>query len=284
MSTKKIIQHNKKRNSGLMYEFLVYHVSKCLAENNSKEANKAIGIIKKYFKDTLIAEEYKLFKSIIDSKFQSRDVALRLLDEVGSCYSRINLGKLEQEKSKLIKEINYSFGQDKIYDYKVPNYSLYASISVFLNNNKKGAPLTESSVKIKIEDVLVTYLTENKKQEKQDKQVYSDFVYKIIVNKFNEKYNNKLNENQKKFLNKYIVCSINENGEEFNKAINEQTNNIKNKLLIVKDEQVKNDKVLMSKLNECYEKFNSTKFDFSNSESVVEFLQYMDLVEEIEKN
>jgi hypothetical protein len=37
----------------------------------------------------------------------------------------------------------------------------------------------------------------------------------------------------------------------------------------------------MSKLNECYEKFNSTKFDFSNSENVVEFLQYMDLVEEM---
>ena len=42
-------KHNKKRNVGLMYEFLLRHISSCLIEGKSNEAKKVTKILERRF-------------------------------------------------------------------------------------------------------------------------------------------------------------------------------------------------------------------------------------------
>ena len=57
------IIYRKKRNVGLIHEFLIRHISKCVVEGNNDEAKKAIDLSKRYFaSSTELGKELKLFK------------------------------------------------------------------------------------------------------------------------------------------------------------------------------------------------------------------------------
>ena len=75
------MRHNKKRNTALLYEFLIRHVSKCLIESRKAEANKAVGLLKKYYKSGPLREELDLFDSALQSKVQTAEYASKVLSE-----------------------------------------------------------------------------------------------------------------------------------------------------------------------------------------------------------
>ena len=104
---------NKKRNAALLYEFLIRHISKCLIEGKKDDAKKALSLSQQYFsKGTCINEEMALYRTIFSVKVSSRDSAKRIIESVCNSSSKINARKLDEEKSKLIREINYSFNAD----------------------------------------------------------------------------------------------------------------------------------------------------------------------------
>ena len=45
------LRHNKKRNTGLLFEFLVREMSSCLLSGDIQRFQKCIGMVRKYAKD-----------------------------------------------------------------------------------------------------------------------------------------------------------------------------------------------------------------------------------------
>jgi len=68
--------HNKKRNSILLYEFLVSSISKSLVEDDKRKSSAALKILKRHFKKgTNLYKEFRLLNSLIKTSVTSPQVA-----------------------------------------------------------------------------------------------------------------------------------------------------------------------------------------------------------------
>ena len=280
--------HNKKRNAALLYEFLIRHISKNLIASNKSEANRAVVLSKKYFsKGSVLSEELKLFKSLLDTQVTSRESAHKILNEVVKSSSKLNARNLDIEKSKLIKEINYTLKSKDFYDHKIPDYLIYASIHSLLGESRNKKKVLSSIDRIKLEDKISEYLIRENKFEptnqfKTDPR-YNNAVYKFVIERFNEKYENKLTESQKKLLTKYSVYTMSGNEGVIKSAIQKEVAGIKDKLRDIKDKSLSENKELSHSLKECYKKVVTTDFDVISENNVLKLLQFMQLVDEVEQ-
>ena len=102
-----------------------------------------------------------------------------------------------------------------------------------------------------------------------------------MVEKFNDKYRDVLNESQKRFLNSYVLFLVNKDQPKFSEAVASETAQIKKQLKEVKDINVLKDPELMGKLNEAYKRFVSTNFENATEEKILEVLKYMQLIEDL---
>jgi hypothetical protein len=278
-------RHNKKRNTALLYEFLIKHVSHCVVNENKDEVDKTLSILKKYFsKGMPLFEDLKLFKTILNTTVKSRESAHKILDNICESASKYNVRDLDLQKSKLIKEINYAYKDKSVYNYKIPHYTVCASVQTLLNNVRNKKKYLTTIEKVQLEDKVTDFLLLekiNKPAPLKKNPIYNNTVYKLIVNKFHEKYFDKLNENQRNFLMKYSTYLITEDKEHFKKEILIETKNIKQDLKNIKDKEIVEDEDLMKKINECYENFMVKDFDDVSEENVLVVLQYMQLLNEV---
>ena len=126
--------HNKKRNVGLVYEFLVRYISRTLVENREDDAQKAIRILNRRFKaGTQVYREFRLFNSLLTTRVSSGNVVSSIITEARSATRRLNLKELNSEKSKLIREINHSLQDPTFFNQQVVDYKTYATIQTLLN-------------------------------------------------------------------------------------------------------------------------------------------------------
>ena len=197
--------HNKKRNVGIIYEQIVLFICNKLLEENKKDAELATNIIAKHFKkNTQLYKEHKLFKALINTNNISDQLASSIISEAKkACNNMFDSKKLEQEKSLLIKDLNYCFGKGRIFEEKITDYRMFATIQTLLNEwrdiNSNFEKTTEYEIK------LHKRLTENKKEDRPNIPINVDpLTYKIMNKKFNEKYNPVLNESQQKLISNFI--------------------------------------------------------------------------------
>ena len=140
--------------------------------------------------------------------------------------------------------------------------------------------------RVKVEETVVEHLISEKINPVATKLKidpnYNNAVYKFVVDRFHKKYENKLSEDQKKFLTKYCVYLISENKGPMSSAILKEVETLKTKLKHIKDESVSRDADLMKKLTECHKNLVVTNFSNITEENVLDILQYMNLIEELE--
>lgn len=281
----KRLHHNKKRNTALLMEFLVRHISKCLVENNKKEANKALLISKKYFGESCpLRKELDLFSSILKANVRTKESAQRIVDAFSESAIHLNARILDEQKSKLIKEINYTLSQE-IYNYKIPNYTIYATLQTVVNEARNKRKLLEVVDRVKLEETLVEYLTKTDRQTETVFKVdpnYNNTVYNLLVQRFNKKYEGKINENQKKLLVQYAKYLISQNDQPLKEYLLKEVSRIKSSLSVIKDKSLTEDKDISNKLCECKNKFNSTDFAKVSEDKILEMLQYQELIAEVE--
>lgn len=198
--------HNKKRNIGIIYEQIINFVCERLMEDDKQSAENAINIIKKNFKkDSQLYKEYKLFKALSETSGISETLATSIIKEAKkACNHMFDNKKLEEEKSFLIKDLNYTFGKGNIFEFKVKNYRTYATIQTLINEWRKETPSFDkvTEYEIKLHENLVA-----KKQVIKEtiipKKVDS-LTYKIMNEMFENKYNSRLNESQREMISYFI--------------------------------------------------------------------------------
>jgi len=200
-------RHNKKRNSGLLYEFLVRRISRSLVESDNKSANISKNIVKKYFAlGTEIHKEYRLINALVNVPVGSEVVAHAVLQEARNAAKRFDTKALKIEKDNLIREINHIFGAEAVYSESVPSYKSYATASTLIKYWREEKELDLSTV-IKFESVLLESLSrpfQEHQDEKKDPNI-DNLVVKVATDKLKRKYESKLNTTQSQLINLYAV-------------------------------------------------------------------------------
>jgi hypothetical protein len=276
-----LIKHNKFRNTGILFELLVRQIT---ADTMSQKDSKAVNLIKKFFVNTELAKENKLYQSISKAHNLSEAKAESIISTILEVNKTLDREKLSKEKYNLIKEIKNNFNLDDFFKAKISNYKLFSSTYTLLEANLSPVSNLETVINSKL-NILesITHSTTEitpviSEFEQMDKGTRA-LVYKLMLEKFNTKFNN-LSSIQKLVLKEYITQAadttklktfINNQFNILKKSLIESVNKIDNLTIQIKLKETINliDNILSSKT--------------LKDDHVIALLQYHELNEEIIK-
>jgi hypothetical protein len=279
----KNLKHSKFKNTGVLFELLVRQVASDTLNNND---SKAIPIIKKYFaKSTELAKELNLYQTLVKEKFANESKAGHLIDAVSTAKAKLNQTVINRQKYNLIKEIKNTYVLEDFFKTKVNNYKTLAAIYKLFEYTIADSPVESVNNRYTLiehitrKDVKkVAPLNEMSSFIKQDKEVRL-LSYKILVDRFNEKYSD-LNEGQKSILRNYINA-VSE-GTELKSFIGEEVSKLQKSLksltLKVDDKVVK---IKLSEVSNLLSEIASAKT--VKDTHILSLLRYHELVKELKK-
>ena len=280
------VKHNKIRNTGLLFEFLLRQITSDVL--NKDQNSKAVSIVKQKFNEnTELGKELALYNILITKKFQSDSKADYFINEVMKTRSDLNNSILRREKYNLIKEMQSNYNLQKFMSSKVPNYKTYASIyKLFEYKTLSPDEKTESFFNI-VEHVTTednnVRLSETVKALPDDEDLRI-LTYRTLLEKFNQKYT-KLSGAQKNLLREYINNISNTNS--LKDTLKEIVRGLKKDL----KQHSKNlqDKVVKIKMTEALKSINefcglNDKSNIVKDEYVIQTLRYLELLKELKKS
>lgn len=201
------IKHNKIRNTAILFELLVRQIT---TDTLGNKDSKALDILKKYYNNTEVAKEYKIYNTLSSAKHLSEQKADILINAAVDAFRKLNKVSLKKQKYDLISEIKSVYNIDEFFKSKVENYKTLASIYLLfeMDNPEYVNPGKYTDCKMTIlEAISRKPETEIKDELLEQFSGYDkgtkSLVYKLLVKKFNEKYND-LDGNQKALLKEYI--------------------------------------------------------------------------------
>ena len=271
--------HNKKRNIGIIYDQMISSLCESYIENDLETSKKLLKIIKECFKKgTQLQKELQFFNSFLKMRSLPENLSSEIIREAKTASrSHFDSKQLELEKSKLIKLLNYTFGKGVIFEKKVKNYKMYATIQTLLNEWRNEENNFSETIKyeIKLNEWLTSkevLIEENKEYDSIDK-----VTLKIMSNKFNEKYQG-LTESQSFLISSYINSKNNNENEitNFFGDLKEETIDLLNKY-----KTDCNNQYLLNKYNIIYENINSLDESNTSEDNLKKFLTVSKLKDEL---
>lgn len=215
-----MIRHNKKRNTGLVYEFFSRYIGAAIVEGRDSDIAKGRVLLKKHFnKGTDLYKELKLFNALLESKVTNRDMAVRLINHVSEAVKTQSQSRLDLEKTGLIHEINTTLGDGEFFNRNVGEYKVYATIQMLLNS-WRSAELQESVGEIvQLEEKLIEHLLSRQEPKVEADTMTNEDIDHLVVNimleKVNKKFGDSLTDVQKKLIQLYVF-NDKESGELIN--------------------------------------------------------------------
>ena len=280
------VKHNKIRNTGLLFEFLLRQITSDVL--NKDQNSKAVTIVKQKFNEnTELGKELALYNILITKKFKSDSKADYFINEVMKTRSDLNNSTLRREKYNLIKEIQSNYNLQKFMSSKVPNYKTYASIyKLFEYKSLSPDEKTESFFNI-VEHVTTednnVRLSETVKTLPDDEDLRI-LTYKTLLEKFNQKYT-KLSRAQKNLLREYInnVSNTNSLKDTLKEIVKGLKKDLKQHSKNLKDEVVK---IKMTEALKSINKFCGLddKSNVVKDEYVIQTMRYLELLKELKKS
>ncbi len=198
--------HNKKRNTGVVYELLLRRVSSCLVEGDRAAAQVCLNIISRHFRPgSELYREFRLFNALANAQVSGTPVAAVILTEAKDAARRTRRDHLEAEKGRLISDINRRLGQD-FYDTHFDRYRQYATIQTLLNDWRDSAAPTERIVSY--ETRLVESMLGEKIHVSTAERVdgVDSLVVEIMTEKLNSKFSSVLTDEQRRVVRDYIFA------------------------------------------------------------------------------
>lgn len=275
--------HNKKRNTGLMYEFLVRSISTSLIEGNQRRCPEALKIIRKHFKaGTELYREFRLINSLIRTTVTSESVAASIMNEAKRAARSYDEAALDKEKSNLIRSVNYRIKDPNFYDQQISEYMMYATIQQLINDWRD--PDCDLGRMAQFEEKLVNWLITSKQRVEesisQESPGTNRLLMKIMMKKLNDKYSAVLNEQQKSLIRAYAWSTTNDDQETVKNKLSE----VKSTLLTSidaftgqnPDDQYTNEQLVATKAQ-----LLSETLDDVSDETLTRFMLYLKLSDEL---
>ena len=186
------IKHNKYKNTGILFELLVRKIT---ADTMTSQDSKAVSLIKKYFVNTELAKENKLYQSLSKTQNISEAKAESVISTILEINKSLNQVKLAKEKYNLIKEIKSNFDIDDFFKAKINNYKLLSSTYTLLEANlfpshhidtilTSKMNILEHIAQSQLVKEIQPTVSEFETLEKSTRAI----VYKIMLEKINTKF------------------------------------------------------------------------------------------------
>jgi hypothetical protein len=209
------IKHNKLRNTGLLFELLARQITSDVLEN--KKDGVAVKLMREFFNSKKeLGKELMLYRAFFNVQNLSEQKAFQLLRLVTEQRKNLDQNELNTQKYLLIKEIKNNFDLKEFFAARIPSYKIYASIYKNfdaaingINDTTTIEELANSQFTIvehlsgKMSNKVIKESTELAKVIRSQEDDIRFLAYKILIERFNEKYKG-LDEVQKKLLQEYI--------------------------------------------------------------------------------
>ncbi len=277
--------HKKKRNVGLLYEFLVKTISRSLVEGEDKSSQRALRVLKRHFKPTSqLFREFRLINSLVKTTVSSEAVAGSILQEAKRAARSVDAGELDKQKSFLIRDINHVINDPDFYDQHVNEYKIMATIQTLINDWRD--PDADLNRMAQYEDQLVSWLTTTKHQPTEalveSTPGTNRLLMKVMMKKLNEKYSGVLNDDQKALIRAYAFSTANDE----TMSVKLKMKELRESLVSVIDSFVgtpASTSMLDEKLIETKKQLVSESLEHIDDEVVTRFMLYTKLKSEIER-
>lgn len=275
-------KHSKYKNTGLLFELLVRRITADTLEG--KENSPAVNILRKYFLNTELGKEYKLYEQITKHKGLTEGKAEIVINSLVEASTKLNRTEVRRQRYNLVKEVKDHYPVDKFFKVRIGNYKIYAALNNLIENHSSGNATPEVVINNKL--TLLEHLSKPVLKEKKDELMeqvkgYDKdlriLTYRVLLEKFNDKYDN-LKPVQKEVLREFInsVDSPEKLKDLYNTRIPGIRSTLNVKLKTVEDEVVK------IKLKEVLKYVTPLeKNDKFSNEDIVNLLQYYELLNEL---
>ena len=275
------IKHSKFKNTGLLFELLVRQITSDTLEGKN---STAISILKKYFVNTELGKEYRLYEQVTAYKNLTEGKADMVINTLVEASTKLKRSEIRKQKYNLVREIKDSYNVEKFFKAKVTNYKIFAALNNLIENqsSEKVAPETVINNKLTIlEHLTKTPVTIQADELMEEYRGYGKdlriLTYKMLLDKFNEKYDH-LTGKQKEVLREVITSVDNTDKlkEYYNSRITEVQNLLEGKITKIKDE------VLKIKITEVLKYVKPLeKTEKVTNDCIINLLQYYELVNEL---
>lgn len=278
----KKLKHSKYKNTGILFELLVRQISTDTLNNKD---SKATYTIREHFgKNTELAKELKLYKSLVEESFSSEYKASEFVNIILSERKKLNETTLNKQKYNLIKSIKKNFVLEDFFNYRVTNYKENASIyKLFEHTNSdnpkeyiecKSTLLESLSNNNNSSDKVVS--TINEEYSKQPKEVRL-LAWKMLVENFNNKYTT-LTDKQQDILREYINSV--DNSAKLKKFVVRECNSLSKNIKAINV----TDTVTKIKVNEVVKLISKVKVSKVITEAqILSLLRYTELHNELKR-
>jgi len=277
-----MIKHNKVKNTAFLYECLTRQITSDVLSN--VEPSPALAIVKEFFKPTtILGKELVLYKALTSKKLKNENKINYLVDSVLRERTKLNYSELRRGKYNLIKKITEHYELKDFFRTRISNFKDIASVYKLFEIQTNSNPFEETEIRFVVMENLKDKGTpksekqsvvEKFEKESKDLRLLS---YKILVDKFNQKYSN-LNESQRDLLKTYINNISNTSTlKEF----------MANEITTLKDKISKihpkiDDKVVSIKLKECLNVLKKlNKGNVVNEKQLITMMRFYSLLDEV---
>ena len=281
------VKHSKYKNTGLIFELLVKQIA---ADTLSRKDSPAVKILKKFYTgNTSLVREFKLYDFVLKNKGIGQKKAEAILSTIVELSRKIDTATLSKQKYELIKELKNHYNLEDFFSIKVESYKPLAALYCLLEaQNTEG--LVDPQVFVDNKTTLLEHFLQTKQDGNNAKDTlieeYSKYdkdlrllTYKILLEKFNNKYDNLLPE-QKNILKEFIISA--NSTTKLRTIVNEELGKIQ--VQITKLRPRIEDQIVKIKLDEISKSITPVK----NTEKVtdnhlVSLMQYYELVGELKR-
>jgi hypothetical protein len=281
------VKHSKYKNTGLIFELLVKQIA---ADTLSRKDSPAVKILKKFYTgNTSLVREFKLYDFVLKNKGVGQRKGEAILSTIVELSRKIETTTLNKQKYELIKELKSHYNLEDFFSIKVESYKPLAALYCLLEaQNTEG--LVDPQVFVDNKTTLLEHFLQTKQDANNAKDTlieeYSKYdkdlrllTYKILLEKFNSKYDNLLPE-QKNILKEFIISA--NSTTKLRTIVNDELGKIQ--VQITKLKPRIEDQIVKIKLDEIFKTITPVK----NTEKVtdnhlVSLMQYYELVGELKR-
>jgi anion-transporting ArsA/GET3 family ATPase len=274
-------KHSKFKNTGLLFELLVRRIT---ADTLEGKDSAAVDILRKYFLNSELGKEYKLYEQLSKHKNLTESKAELVINSLVETSSKLNRTEVRKQRYNLVREIKENYSVEKFFKVKISNYKIYAALNNLIENHTSTDVAPEVVINNKM--TLLEHLSKAPVEEKRD-ELMEEFnsydkdlkmlTYRVLLEKFNEKYDD-LKSAQKEVLKEFInsVDAPEKLKELYNNRIPGIKSTLERKIKSIEDQVVK------IKLQEVLKYVTPLeKNDKFSNDDVVNLLQYYELINEL---